>query len=479
MKKICVLHIGNTANNAYLNAKFLRKKGIKSDVLHYGDFYIMSSPEWEEANCEGDHGDDFYPDWSKVDLEGFELPEWFFRDYLVNLDPDRPKLSTEKTVSPNPGIGMKPALRNFILNQPQLAKQLAQGLFFLEFVYRYLYFLSNKLFKFNLTELAIQEKEMTHYRQLIKEFRVFFPNRKDKLTLKDILHFQDRKRIFQKIFKKYNLIQGYSTDPMWPLLTGFHPYTAYEHGTIREIPFENNAVGRLTALAYKKADAVFITNADNILAAKKLNLTNFVGIPHPIQDIWHKKWQKKQKKHKEIVIFFPSRHDWKIKGNDIAIKGIAQALKKTIKTIKIYFIEWGLEVGKSKALIRKLGFEQNTVWLKPISRKMIGFWMEQSDIVMDQFVLQSMGGIATEAMLSGKPVLLSYNHRINQWLFPEKPPLVCVSTQKEIAHALLELIKKPALRRKLGQQGKDWFYRYHSEEKVVAILLKSFDDIDQ
>lgn len=72
-----VLHIGNIANNAYLNAKILNKYGIKSDVLSYDYYHIMGCPEWEDADFVGDYGDDNAPNWSKLDLQGFKRPDWF------------------------------------------------------------------------------------------------------------------------------------------------------------------------------------------------------------------------------------------------------------------------------------------------------------------------------------------------------------------------------------------------------------------
>ena len=63
-------------------------------------------------------------------------------------------------------------------------------------------------------------------------------------------------------------------------------YAAYEHGTIRSIPFQNNDIGRLTKYAYENAKVVMITNADYIYAKKRLefNTQNIVYIPHGFDD---------------------------------------------------------------------------------------------------------------------------------------------------------------------------------------------------
>ena len=44
-----VLHIGNIANNAYLNASILNVVGIDCDVLCYDCYHVMACPEWESA----------------------------------------------------------------------------------------------------------------------------------------------------------------------------------------------------------------------------------------------------------------------------------------------------------------------------------------------------------------------------------------------------------------------------------------------
>ena len=72
-----MLHVGNVANNAYLNAKILNARGVDCDVLCYDYYHIMACPEWEDADFTGPIGDQFYPNWEAVDLNGFHRPTWF------------------------------------------------------------------------------------------------------------------------------------------------------------------------------------------------------------------------------------------------------------------------------------------------------------------------------------------------------------------------------------------------------------------
>src|SRR5205823_2958199 len=70
------------ANNAYNNAKFLRRKGIEADVLCYDYAHIMAQPEWEDAVFDG-QPDEYAPQWKALDLGDFRRPQWFIQDELV------------------------------------------------------------------------------------------------------------------------------------------------------------------------------------------------------------------------------------------------------------------------------------------------------------------------------------------------------------------------------------------------------------
>lgn len=71
-----VLHIGNIANNAYNNARIQRQYGIEADVLSYDYYHIMATPEWEDAEFEGEV-DPNSPNWWGTSLGGWKRPEWF------------------------------------------------------------------------------------------------------------------------------------------------------------------------------------------------------------------------------------------------------------------------------------------------------------------------------------------------------------------------------------------------------------------
>src|SRR6186997_87415 len=79
-----VLHVGNVANNAYLNAKLQRRAGIEADAL-CDEWHVFAQPEWEEADLAGvfEPEEQLAPHAAAV---GWTRPEWVLG--LRYWDPD-------------------------------------------------------------------------------------------------------------------------------------------------------------------------------------------------------------------------------------------------------------------------------------------------------------------------------------------------------------------------------------------------------
>ncbi len=56
----------------------------------------------------------------------------------------------------------------------------------------------------------------------------------------------------------------------------------------------------------------------------------------------------------------------------------------------------------------------------------------QSDIVADQFIIGSMGGIALEALYAGKPLLTFINEELHEKVYPEIPPVANAKNSEEV-----------------------------------------------
>ncbi|MEX6947016.1 hypothetical protein AB2C49_33725, partial [Pseudomonas aeruginosa] len=80
----------------------------------------------------------------------------------------------------------------------------------------------------------------------------------------------------------YDIIQGYAIDGLIPMMNGVKNFSCYEHGTLREIPFENNLTGLICRISFQRAPAVFVTNSDVLPSVERLGLAKdkVVYLPH-------------------------------------------------------------------------------------------------------------------------------------------------------------------------------------------------------
>ncbi|MFH1021901.1 MAG: hypothetical protein V1809_00755 [Planctomycetota bacterium] len=566
-----VLHIGNIANNAYLNAKIMNSGGFDCDVICYDYYHSMGCPEWEDADFEGDLKDHFEPDWESVDLKGFKRPRWFAQgplrfciQYLMARRKDNPvksniwwfvlnarrKRNTVRLIHKirllyrllykTPKSKFNQAQSNIqfyfnqILNKPWLSTFLPLQYtirinhsdtvlnYFRSFVSGALYFLLivsvvmpmavikillkaliyligslvnlvYLLFAILLYPLSLipSKKEVVSLtdwdatvKLIVQKFTIIFPNRPDQLTRSDILPYTSVIYPWSVLLDRYDVIIGYSTDGILPLLCGKRPYFAFEHGTLRSIPFEPTQQGRLCALTYHQADESLITNCDNIDAAKKLGLQHYRFIPHPVNED-HRPDNSYLELRKQVIdrlkcnfiVFHPSRHHWEAsrnpsweKGNDILIHGFARFVNEINPEAAAIFVDWGKTAEESKRLLNTLGISDRILWISPqTDRKMITYIMA-SDLTADQFFLGAFGRITPKALLHGCPAMLYLNEERHRWCFPELPPVLNTRTSDDVFMSMKRLYQEPRYREDLISRGRDWYRRYHSNEVILRTL---------
>ncbi len=437
-KKFRVLHIGNIANNAYLNAKFLREKGIQADVISRDFYHFMSTPEWWEID-------------DRRNLKKFSRPSWYMDGPLEKI---AEKYSYKKKFD---WLNLNKIVAKINSYWPGTIKYL------------------------NPYHGSLTYKEYRYFKKLIVKFRRIFPKRKDRLMMEDIIPYVPHVRLLKKIFSNYDLIQSYGIEPIYALLAGQRPYIAFEIGTIRDTPFENNPQGRLTALAYRLADKVIITNPDNILGAKKMGLENFTYLAHPLDEQkifnYQPRLNLKKKYQAKILFFSPSRQNWQIKGNDLVIKGFNRFIKnKPHLQAKLILCQWGQEVRKSKRLINKLKIAQKVIWTPPLKKNLLVEHYKNSEVILDQFK-GYFGTVAAEAMAAAKPLMMWFDKDLYQWAFKEMPPVILAKTSEEIATNLAKLVNNRKVASRYGRKSQKWISQYHSQKVVTEKLIKIYDKL--
>jgi glycosyltransferase involved in cell wall biosynthesis len=302
-----------------------------------------------------------------------------------------------------------------------------------------------------------------------------------------VLPFSSLAERWRQLFQCYDIVQGYSTDGFLPLLAGT-PFFAFEHGTLREIPFRPTPEGRRTALCYRMAVHVFVTNFDCLSHAKMLAPERHTLINHPFDEdhgLAVSGWEPLRQSlcdelRCDVLFFFPTRHDWvkgtgyADKGNDVFLRAFA-TLRQAGFSVGAVCCEWGANVPQSKALLDELGCSRNVKWIKPLPAVRFERMARAAHCVVDQFVLGSFGGVMFKAMAVGAPVLTYLDQAQLCKQYPERPPVVNCRTEAQIVEAMSRLLRVPEELAAIGASARAWMKRYHSKAATVLSQTRVFE----
>lgn len=459
-----VLHIGNIANAAYLNASMMNALGLDCDLLCYDYYHIMGCPEWESAAFDSTQiADQARPKWSEIDLNGFERPRWFAQgsigsclDYLI--------------VRRTPG-----ADANTLWERLAFEREGAQ------------------LDGDSDGEIVSQVDLRARRSALAVAFAADFPLRRDQLHEDELIgHFALVDRYFarlQHLLSLYDVVVGYATDGILPLAVGKRPYISYEHGTIRALPFEDSTAGRLCALTYSRADITIITNCDAVTAAEKLNILDYRFVPHPINENVPTqarsaglRQELRERLGTDFIIFHPSRQHWGPerhpsweKGNDIFLKGFARFVKEDSPAAAAVLVDWGITADASKSLIADLGIADRVIWVSPQNASGMASYIQATEVLADQFFLGAWGSTMPRALYFGTPAMLYVNEKVHEWCFSEMPPIVNVRTSEEVHKGLRSLLDVE-YRHEVVRRARRWYDKYHSNQIVADGLVEAVKD---
>ena len=447
--ELAILHLGNIANNAYNNAKYLNRnvKGLRHNVLNFDNPHVMASPQWEEIDSLLPI-DEFAPSWPK-DYEGY--PAWY--TYLETSDLD---ISGTKSAFKLNGMLLRCRRRlAYWLKDQGLEKRQGKLRLPVDRLGKIKVFSALPVYLTLHAYAAFKKKlEWHQYGENCSDYHLLAKKLKPQL-------------------EQYSLIQAYGADIIIPYLLGI-PYIAYEHGTLRELPFLGNKNADLLQQAYKHARHVVITNPDVLPSANKLAIKNITFIPHAV-DTERFLANDDTRLHQhfnitpdDLVILAPARQNWDIKSNDKVIRAFA----KLVKTEKQYnftlmLCDWGQHRDKTRDLIKQYNINKNVTFYPPVPKKTSAKMMQMADIVVDQFKLGTFGGITPEAMSCGKPLLVHYQSEIHEWCFNSHPPVLNATNSDDIYRHFKELASSKEYRQELGEKGRAWVQQEYSVNQLV------------
>ena len=513
-----ILHIGNIANNSYNNAKLLNQAGFSNDVICYDYYHVMASPEWEDAEFVGEISDQFKPDWTKVNLNGFVRPKWFAQGVLFDcvdyLRRNRTRKNTsvswkrlEKASRQLDGSRLERRIA-FLRNALQKglfifsSKQSSAFCFLRQGFTRRFGNLVGPLIAYTLTVLIwpfmhplirISGKGRMECERAIQkcldDWHAEFPEREPltQIELQKFIYTSSRFMAeWRSLFACYDIVLAYSTDPIIPMLSEV-PYFAFEHGTIREIPFKNDVLGKVTALSYRKAEHVFVTNFDCLPNAKILSPEKFTLINHPYDEdhglsvVGYEGLRSSLQLQldADFLFFFPTRQDWvhgtgyADKANDVFWRAFGALVREGWK-VGVICCEWGKNIEESRDLIEREGGAGKVLWVKPMANVNFERMARACDIVVDQFKLGAFGGVVFKAMAVGAPILtyLEASKLLDQ--YSEMPPIVNCESSKEIVEKISLLLHNRHEIHRLGEASRSWIKRHHAKQATVNLQVDQF-----
>ncbi len=519
-----IAHVGNIANNAYSNAKFQRRLGLAADSYNYAFEFVFGHPEWEDADF-GEQLDLYHPpDWPALQFtNGYARPHW--ARYLSGrpdpygytgydearreagiqgqyLDTGRVWTAVPATGEPA-GLGptLMLRLRRLAHSSAQRYASLArQGQLTprerLEFLL--LMLVRAAVDNVSLWRLQLGVAMNDRLRAIRSDMRAvdthshltqagqrLRPRNYSRLTCW---------RSFRPLSQDYDLSVLYGLEVTKAgLLPPDRPYIAFEHATMRSLPFEDTVQGRLLALGYQLAEACIITNPDVLSSAKRLGLRHYRFIPHPVDETKYCPGETpladelRRELRVPLIFFCPSRHEWSngsdSKRSDRVIRAFGRYVREAepagLPAAALVLTKWGTDVRASQQLCRELGVEGRVVWLHPMHKMRLLEYYRAADVVLDQFhdAVGSFGTVTVEAMACARPVIMYFNPQVHEWCLEENPPIQSALTTPEIYGRLVALAGSAERRAAVGAQSRAWVERWHGWQRVAELHLELYREV--
>jgi glycosyltransferase involved in cell wall biosynthesis len=317
----------------------------------------------------------------------------------------------------------------------------------------------------------------------VAEFDDMFPSRPDRLKPEDIAPFLSYASLMRDIYDRYDVVQLYSTDPMYGWLAGNRPYVAFEHGTLRDFTQGDNPIHRMTSIGYRRAAHVFITNGDCLEYARRIGLERYTAMIHPIDVEQHRSVGPdviaaiRAKHPADVLLLCPLRHSWDAKRTDVHLRAlplIRRQLKG--KKLRVVLTEWGDDVGRSRALLAELGCSDIVDWIKPLPRIGMIRLTCAADVVLDQMALPHFGATAPQAMAAGVPVISSYVPESTRWIIEEPAPILPAFSPEQIRDRVMTALDL-GWRHQYETTAAAWIDTYHHPRRIVTSHVNIYRNI--
>ncbi len=285
---------------------------------------------------------------------------------------------------------------------------------------------------------------------------------------------------------KYELIHAHVELPIFAMLS-MKPYIAHSHGSdLTELAFQRSIKAKLLRHAYKKAKLVISSTPHQFPLIAKLKIKNALLIPTP----WnYENFVPKQVDRSEygskFLIFHATAQDWRLKGNDSFLQAFVRLCKER-EDVMLIIIERGVDLQRAHEFLQSERTANKVKFIKgPLKQFELLYYYNLADIVVDQFVIGSVGTTAMEALSCGKPVIAFIYNEFYEKLYGEAPPIINSKDEHSIYNALVRLIDSRDLCKQIGLKSREWMLKHLDTQKIakkyvqIYTAISNGEDVDR
>jgi glycosyltransferase involved in cell wall biosynthesis len=276
--------------------------------------------------------------------------------------------------------------------------------------------------------------------------------------------------------KQFDLLHAHVEMPIFAYISR-RPFLSHPQGSdLREMAFSNSLRGILLRRAYRKSKAMIFASPGPIPSLLKLKLKKTLFLPLVHNTSFFKPHSIESKFNNKFVVFHPANLEWRLKGNQIFIKGFSEFVKKYPNSLLI-IVDRGIDSQKTHELINSLAINKNIMYVKgPLNSNQLLYYYNLSDVVADDFIIDDIGAISRESLSCAKPLITYFNVDGYRELYGDSPPILNASTISEIS-SQLEFLLDEKIRIDIGKKSRDWVIRQYSPSIFSQRLKIIYDSI--
>lgn len=279
--------------------------------------------------------------------------------------------------------------------------------------------------------------------------------------------------------------------PVYPLLTrlGWPQYMNIGTGSdFSERIVAGGLDGFLQRLGCRNAHMNMVLNYPGTLRnVAKLRLSNACVLPFPYipakrvsGDSGVTVAASTRKNADEFLVFHPSHLDWgqtdnaagrtSTKGNDRFIRALARFRQEGGRPFRATLLDRGSDRVPARRLVESLGLSDCVVWREHMTRDEFFATVCDADLVVDQFEVGGLGGIAWESMSLGTPVLMHLAQPNDLLSYDEETPILQAKSENDIL-AALHTASDPGWRDRQRVRIADWMKARDPRRMIPRYLL--------